>query len=151
MGGQVSAPTTSIPGAVLNDSGLFNTSSFATSTLVFPESISYCNTSSDSIDQNLMADMIQGEITESTILEVVPTNGGKLWSRVKKGGVQGTQTWLCNLNQWDMGFNVAQYTAVMTMLNQKCGDIGGWIYFSDWALWFGRDTTNEDAPSDQAA
>lgn len=30
------------------------------------------------------------------------------------------------------------------MLDSKCGDAGGWLYFYDWNIWFGRDKVNDD-------
>lgn len=74
------APDTSIPGTVLNDSALFKniTHPPPLSLYVLPSTLSYCNDSSDTIDHQLVSDIIAGE-SKYTISQQIPHKTSCIW------------------------------------------------------------------------
>lgn len=144
-GHDIAPPSPSYPGALLNDTRLLNHTAMATRPLWYlPATISRCNDSSDVIDHQLISDLISDDIALSTVTSMVDAGAVLTWGRTFKTGTQGTQYYICNFNQYAVAHNVAEFNVVDGMLNNKCGDAGGWIYFYEWNVWFGRDTTNDD-------
>ena len=43
---------------------------------------------------------------------------------------------ICNFGRHDVPFSVAEYSIVDGILNMNCGDLGGWVQFPDWLLWY---------------
>lgn len=59
---------------------------------------------------------------------------------------------ICNFGEYDVPFSVAEYDIVNDILNDHCGDLGGWVFFIEWAIMyeytcsdFESDTTTVEA------
>lgn len=43
---------------------------------------------------------------------------------------------ICNFDEFDVPFSVAEYDIINDILNDHCHDLGGWIFFIKWAIMY---------------
>ncbi|ROW02421.1 hypothetical protein VMCG_06037 [Cytospora schulzeri] len=118
-----------------------------------PTTLSFCNaTSAPSINPDIVYRLFKGPYTSASSYSLLRSHHGMLWASRNSYNPRsmGTQIFICNFGEYDVAYSGAEYNIVNDMLNAKCGDKGGWIYFIAWKLWVGRDVTNEDAVSPSA-
>lgn len=108
--------------------------------------LSFCkDTSAPSINPGIVSRLFKGPYTSASSYDLLRNHHGMIWASTNsyKPYTMGTQIFICNFGQYDVAYNGAEYNIVNDMLNAKCGDKGGWVYFNDWKLWVGRDVTND--------
>lgn len=80
-------------------------------------------------------------VAMSTANELIEQGGARIWGRYFPSNETGTQVYVCNYNDaFAVAHSLRQANIVNDMLNSKCGDAGGWVYFHGWNMWFGRDS-----------
>ncbi|KAG8157864.1 hypothetical protein KVR01_012136 [Diaporthe batatas] len=112
-----------------------------------PPGLILCNKTTDtkilhSDVDNLVTSLYAGKSSAA----LLRAGTGELWKIVHKAGDvwRGTQIYICNFGEFDVPFSVAEYDIVNDLLNDRCRDLGGWVFFIKWAIWVGRDATNDD-------
>lgn len=100
------------------------------------------NPSSPNISRNDIENILEGEFLQHTIDPGRAFNRtGYIWREWTKS--QTTQLYVCNYNpSYELPLSVGYYKLVNQLLDEKCGDLGGWAYFVSWNLQIGRGLTD---------
>lgn len=142
LSGEALVPS-DLPNVIFNDSLVFEPSA----NWVLPATLSFCNDSSaPDIDPGIVSRLFKGPLTSGSFYNLLRNQNGMIWGSRNSYNPHsmGTQIFICNYGTYDVAYSGAEYSIVNDMLNSKCGNKGGWVFFVGWKLWVGRDVTNAD-------
>lgn len=109
---------------------------------VLPSATYACtNSSVPAISREEVYNLLGSTFLLDSVMPGMIANGtGYIWKFLTS--VQSTQIYMCNYGR-DHGvpFSVGMYRLANEVLDERCGDSGGWVYLDEWKLQIGRGPT----------